>query len=772
MPDPLPVSDLPPKQENVVTLLHLSDLHFRASTRTVGEKEQFLNSLETCLTTCRQEGTAFDLVLVTGDLVDGAELGVDAWRAALDKTRAYLENLCLHVAVDPRQGLRVIPGNHDFRWKGNLYVTALKDAFEKTFADYRGHMLYTKLNLLLACFDSNATTYRFELAKGRVDMAEFDQLARRIGDLPSEHRTQAEKTALRLALVHHHPLPIAESEVLEPRSRWDWVFGRQLEGAPEYMLLRNSGTFLHRLLRDNFRLVLHGHLHKRGYWRPSTFSGGEDRWLEIIAAGSAGSPGPGDAHTFNVVRIRHPEQIDSVHYQFQSEGHILDPVPMSTAGYEQVRAQIWARFPVKPGLVKCDTFSKRWDIILPEGDLVTTEMFKGLRSASSQSVDHIELFTSSAQLTAAAFQAKCLSPGVNVTTRTDPKPGTPGQQRRFVHQVWFDPPLLDRPVDLICHRMTYGVVYSSPEAQRHGRDLPQTTGYEEAVQRIDWPCARMLLNLRFLGRPEWLPEEVVVNVRDVDNRPADLERLSSHVTWHYWGPKSEPLLQIEAPNIPEFLLSVHQPQPHHQYVLRWRLPTPHPQAQLDSLLNLREGLLKLDQKPAHHAAAHDLLQQIVRFVREELPARCPNDHATWNDRELYAYLFAFDDNRSELVCTVTTAPTSDPLLAPVAWGKDVIGTAFRRLQPVGFSRRHFQPGSHLYDKIPAGLEVLFAFPLDGTLPAGARSGKNPTFDGPVGVVALASYTRTSGLQFLKREKVLDEVFKRIAALWIGLRKLL
>ena len=76
-----------------------------------------------------------------------------------------LQVLCKSYCGDEPERLVVIPGNHDYRYKGFGWRTSsARFAFHDLCGQSMKHRFYPKLNLLVACFDSNVGSDRFELA--------------------------------------------------------------------------------------------------------------------------------------------------------------------------------------------------------------------------------------------------------------------------------------------------------------------------------------------------------------------------------------------------------------------------------------------------------------------------------------------------------------------------------------------------------------------------------------------------------------------------------
>jgi 3',5'-cyclic AMP phosphodiesterase CpdA len=404
------------RQNDRVTILHLSDLHFRPDFQIDDPRSECLDHLETALS---HHAGEVDLVAVTGDLVDG-ELTMAEAVTVLPKVATYLERLCRDILrLDDPAALLIIPGNHDYRRKGLFANPEAIRLFRDRFRAYGAHTLFTfrnvGLHLLCACFDSNVGASLAELATGRVNIEELNRLDRQLCEINRDPAQVENATrlaeAFRLALVHHHILPVSDAEELvTARER---RMGRKIMGAPEVMILKNAGIFLRRLQDLQFRLILHGHLHLRSYLQAVVYAGRQEeekaaRTVEIVAAGSACLPDQRERYTFNLVRVFRDHCIQVQPVEFSHGGQIVNEIPLPmTAPYGQVRLERYDQLPC-PGRqpVRCDTFSSYWDIDLPEGDAVVTDVIRGLRSNTGEDVLSIDVAAEELTLTRTEFSAR------------------------------------------------------------------------------------------------------------------------------------------------------------------------------------------------------------------------------------------------------------------------------------------------------------------------------------------------------------------------------
>jgi hypothetical protein len=221
--------------------------------------------------------------------------------------------------------LLVIPGNHDYKFWGNVGLRRLsripfeiyfrRSGLEKKFCErlsdylklscnalfWRGSSMRetTTLELLvdqphlgLAIFAINSNTLTEMMAAGKVESHDLQDLFRLADD-----GTANSNLAFRykIAVVHHHPAPIANAP-----------FGAIARIQDSFMIFYNAGLFLHELSRRGFNVVLHGHRHVAGFLRVGCdFQDLGRTVLPVVAAGSATHPRPDDTrgNEINIIEI-------------------------------------------------------------------------------------------------------------------------------------------------------------------------------------------------------------------------------------------------------------------------------------------------------------------------------------------------------------------------------------------------------------------------------------------------------------------------------------
>ncbi len=141
--------------------------------------------------------------------------------------------------------------------------------------------------ILLALLDSNPTHTGFYTATGTVDN---DQLIGLKSALEDENRPYI----ARIAVVHHHVLPIA------------FASGATRTTGEPMMVLRNAGAVLRTLADHKFDLILHGHWHKAQFTRIDFGSDDNESYpIAVASSGSAAmvSEDNTSANCFNLITI-------------------------------------------------------------------------------------------------------------------------------------------------------------------------------------------------------------------------------------------------------------------------------------------------------------------------------------------------------------------------------------------------------------------------------------------------------------------------------------
>jgi len=329
------------KPPSKARILHISDLHFGRSFNKDSWTD-LVNIAKTLLP---------NIVIVTGDLVDSP----NRWslKRAADALTRFEE--------DVKCKLIVVPGNHDTRFVGLLPIkwinpwilAALTILFltvyclnplahfwpviwlvsgvffggtlmlRSLFLDFERHFqrfllpagFYEGFGLEIFAFDS--ATKAVSGARGRIPKKQFvNAQAKSVSLSSQEDEGKVDQDATppyRIAILHHHPLPIPYDD------------------ANEYLMVAdNAGAFLSEASKLGIRLVLHGHKHHSHFSRVTINAGEEkEHELAVLAVGTLSRSGRMDPpeHHFYFLRLDGAGTMEVTPYVAQPGGAFLKGVP-------------------------------------------------------------------------------------------------------------------------------------------------------------------------------------------------------------------------------------------------------------------------------------------------------------------------------------------------------------------------------------------------------------------------------------------------------------
>ncbi|MBA9070183.1 3',5'-cyclic AMP phosphodiesterase CpdA [Methylobacterium sp. RAS18] len=378
-----------------ILIVHLSDLHFgpKFDLKAWAEMKRYI--------LLRRP----QVIAVTGDLVDHPS------PLHLLAAKAELERLTAEVAAE----LIVIPGNHDLYWSGvDSPITRRHNWYERIFgtdtakaqellgtemgevpgfsqaykeaAPSAWHLTQAKRfasllppapahkrrlvrprccpQVLFALFDSNQPTWPWGLAGGAVARGELQ-------DLATELQGQRTQDLVRIALIHHHVLPIAYSH-------------EQLVGGEQFMVLRNAGDVLSLLAEHHFDLVLHGHKHKPQFARLDFSPADREGYtLSVAAAGSTAAESDNDErrNCFNAITVEANGRVGVRSTAYGTARALSRAVNDSALSrqYEEPPASVKRRAYVSAlarGSLRCKRRHQRFSVS-EAGDLEVTDRFEG-----------------------------------------------------------------------------------------------------------------------------------------------------------------------------------------------------------------------------------------------------------------------------------------------------------------------------------------------------------------------------------------------------------
>lgn len=298
-------------------IFHMSDLHFNGRN---------LELLKIVLHHLVESAPRY--VFITGDFVEGPGDDLDVAVTMIRNALREVERFSGFAPI-----LKVVPGNHDFFYKGT-YGLRRTWKFHRLFTEEeRSHSFFTGDMIAMATFDSNqifeprgglwrkTVQLMRAMSHGLIierDLDAFSEWARQLRRSPDGERYAQ---SFKVALLHHHPMP----------TKYSFLPRLADEG---FMMLENAGALLYRLIQEDFDLIIHGHRHFPQFSRAVYKNqDGEERSVAVLACGSSAKKHDDwiriVGHNFNIIRISWDGSVHAEQYFRRSTGAFL-PGPNST----------------------------------------------------------------------------------------------------------------------------------------------------------------------------------------------------------------------------------------------------------------------------------------------------------------------------------------------------------------------------------------------------------------------------------------------------------
>lgn len=310
-------------QRSSQNLLWISDLHY--STDHHGfplngsvSKNPLGLSIENALKASKNENIGG--VIVSGDIT---------WQAAGNEfklAKSFFEWAKSWGGLENYQ-FAICPGNHDIAFsddpsKKGVEITKASDEACGAFGDFYEDLFYQKPNTYLSsgrrfllgnvipieivCLNSSFLTQKKGLFQGHgfLGQSQLNDAAEQMSWKPN-----IEPLAFRIAVLHHHLLPVTFRDIPEA--------GRQ------YSVVLDAEAFSQWLVEYRVRLVLHGHMHNPFVSRvikPISIDSPDKRWHEYYVLGM-GSTGVEKTHlgeiaknTIGILKFKKKE-VEVIYYQ-------------------------------------------------------------------------------------------------------------------------------------------------------------------------------------------------------------------------------------------------------------------------------------------------------------------------------------------------------------------------------------------------------------------------------------------------------------------------
>ncbi|MET0678135.1 MAG: metallophosphoesterase [Bradyrhizobium sp.] len=324
--------------------------------------------------------------------------------------------------------------------------------------------------VLLALIDSNAGDQPIRMATGSVSTDHLTALDAELGTLSARLRASGIAHLARIAVIHHHVLPIA------------YTAGGVI-GAEPFMVLHNAGDVLGILAKHQFDLVLHGHKHRaqfaRIYLSPDSAEGYP---IAVAAAGSAALQTPNNptGNSFNLITIKDNGrlEVESLHYGAGNapnrNGRKGEAVRTYTESMESTKRRAFIRacqrYPIY-----CRRRSYHFQIS-ELGDFTLHHRTEGLRALKSNVANrhrpHVIGIPSHGRL---ALDLKLDQASLNAGYAIDPLPRDASDTQRMVVLPW-DLEGEREASYTVSHTCANAIKITRWEAEERARALERTSG--------------------------------------------------------------------------------------------------------------------------------------------------------------------------------------------------------------------------------------------------------------------------------------------------------
>ncbi|MBY5625931.1 metallophosphoesterase family protein [Rhizobium leguminosarum] len=572
--------------------------------------------------------------------------------------------------------------------------------------------------LLLALLDSNPAHDGLFTATGVVDNDQLIQLG-------SELAAAENVYVARIAVVHHHVLPIA------------FAAGAARTTGEPMMVLRNAGAVLRTLADHKFDLILHGHWHRSQFTRIDFGSDGQDSYpIAVASAGSAAmvSEDNPSANSFNLITIAETGQIEvkSVYY-----GASQSPNPDGELGrhyrvYKEplsaTKRRTYVRA-VERHDIECDEREQACEIT-ENGDLWVTHRIEGLRISGEISVypkrplgvfipPHGHFIRETLKPDDASAKA-----GITLTEAHD----HPGSKSGQLEYYWINLPGngLARDGKAARYAIQHGCANCMKMTQWEALERAQNTvgGAPPADFDSEWLGARISFPTRKLILRAKLPQSLAAVQPHVECRRQADYPLYEIDAWR--DAKMSPMDMVVDPGVQDeegqglryeaptgtWILEINRPLVGYQYSIRWKIPGDIQNARISG--NTREWqrrLLNLGNRADEAATGERDREAIRQFELLCSTLEVEICHGGSDEKWVVA-LFVYDSEKLALRPILSKRSWADdglPRSFEVPHGDGVSGAAFQQRRIITWSRQKI-----LDNPTDTARSLIFPVPLPGS----------------------------------------------------------
>ncbi|WP_319523427.1 metallophosphoesterase [uncultured Desulfosarcina sp.] len=642
--------------EKILTrIAHISDLHFTKLETDFNQFEELKEDL------IKHEP---DLIFVTGDIADN--LGSKDHKSSLYHAKNYLELLCRNAGLDPAERLFVIPGNHDYRFKGiKLFGDnpVYADQFKKEYREYYRSRCLLSLKCIVICFDSNTTDDKINLAEGKILRNEFTKSKKELKLFENDFKDEY-PNLIKIALLHHHPMPVYLAEGASSA-----VIGNE-----KFMILENSATFMREMLKNGVKFVFHGHEHKRGCAIASyPIHSDLKEEVAVISAGSVGQRSKtNDVFSYNLIDLFHSGEAVLRMRILRGEGtYEKDPNVIRIFDANKARFHSFNRsINTMPTYRKSQkTFCR---ISYPSGDMNIEEYIEELQSLNAirETVKYSTNSKAGAFITRPKFEVDYpKNQTVDWKIKGNPKQG--GQEGYF----HFNPPLSEQPISgKVSINLPNAFSFTKEDriADNNGEYEPEGAGpfIGYAIEKLD---------LHLVFPDEFKPIDIGVRVIDKDNNVISEEESMCSKSFYY----------SQDSNIAH--LSVDYPKPFSRYSIKWDLPVENAKlanidvSKIAKSEEIQKRLLSLTPNDFERDSA---ILKCMKEIYFRVTKDCQFLATDNTDNRMEVCLAVYDTERYKMIYKAYYCPSNQHINDSKIWnisignGLPFVGSAKKRNEPI------------------------------------------------------------------------------------------
>lgn len=257
------------ENNNVKNILHLSDIHLGTKEDAQKYKMQLNTDLILAL-----KINKIDFLVLSGDISNHSTK--EQYEAAIE----FIENIIIKFNVD-RNKIIIVPGNHDLSWEASKKAIIFSDTGTESFNKELYRLRFDNFDNYLYKKICNKT-YPKEYSKQGI-LYEYEE--ERIIFLGLNSAWEIDHINKLRSSIYANSLEGPLDKILDKRYD-DWlkiaVFHHPITGKDSM-----NNDFLQLLMRHNFKVCMHGHIHEAKY---DFCAYGNNKEVAVIGAGTFGAP--------------------------------------------------------------------------------------------------------------------------------------------------------------------------------------------------------------------------------------------------------------------------------------------------------------------------------------------------------------------------------------------------------------------------------------------------------------------------------------------------